>query len=122
MTNFDSVGKLVVASLQHPSESEDKILIVNSFTATPNEILAEFEKQTGEKWRVSYVSLAKLKEIEKEAWETGAPYATGATLRRIWTEGGTLYDRPRDNEAIGNPPMETLEDQVRLVIQRDTQV
>jgi len=119
ITNFVSVGKLVVAALQHPSESDDKILIVNSFTTTPNEIVAEFEKQTGVKWNITYTPLEKLKEIEKEAWETGAPYATGATLRRIWTEGGTLYDRPRDNEVIGNPKMDTLEDQVGEVIKRD---
>ena len=120
MTIFDSVGKLVVASLQHPAESEDKIVIVNSFTTTPNDIIAEFESQTGQKWNVSYISLEKLKEIEKEAWETGASYTTGATLRRIWTEGGTLYDRPRDNGLIGDPQTETLEDQVRQVIKRDT--
>ena len=79
----NSVGKLVVAALQHPAESANKILIVNSFTATPNEILAEFEKQTGSKWDVSYVSLDKLKEVEKQWWETEKPYATGATLRCV---------------------------------------
>lgn len=116
LTLPSSVGKLVVAALQNPSAADDKILIVNSFTTTPNEIIAEFEKQMGEKWEVFYVSLAKLKRIEKEAWETGAPYATGATLRRIWTEGGTLYDRPRDNAVIGDPKMETLKDQVERII------
>jgi len=115
-----SVGKLVVAALQHPTESEDKILIVNSFTTTPNEIVAEFEKQTGSKWDVSYTSLEKLKAIEKASWEAGEPWATGATLRRIWTEGGTLYDKPRDNGLIGDPVTETLEDQVRLIIETQT--
>ncbi len=93
---------------------------MNSFTATPLEILAELEKQTGSKWDVSYTSLDKLKLLEKEGYETGAPWATGATLRRIWTEGGTLYDRPRDNVLIGDPPMQTLADQVREVIERVT--
>jgi hypothetical protein len=114
------VGKLVVACLQHPSESEDKILIVNSFTCTPNEILAEFEKQTGTKWAVSYTSLEELKKLEKDAWESGDPYATGFTLRRIWTEGGTLYSKPRDNGLVGDPKMETLADQVRQVIVEQT--
>jgi hypothetical protein len=114
------VGKLVVAALQHPSAADDKILIVNSFTATPNEIIAEFEKQTASKWDVSYTSLEELRAVEKEAWEVGAPYATGATLRRIWTEGGTLYNRPRDNGVLGEPEMETLADQVRQVIEQQT--
>ena len=114
------MGKLLVGALQHPAESQDKILIVNSFTATPNEVLAEFEKQTGAKWDVTYTSLDKLKEIEKEAWEKGLPYATGATLRRIWTEGGTLYNKPRDNGVLGEPALETLEDQVRKTIVSQT--
>lgn len=114
------MGKLVVTCLQHPSESEDKILIVNSFTATPNEILAEFEKQTGEKWAVSYTSLEDLKKVEAQAWDEGAPYATPATLRRIWTEGGTLYSKPRDNGLVGDPKMETLADQVKQIIEKQT--
>ena len=114
------MGKLVVACLQHPKESKDKILIVNSFTATPNEIVAEFEKQTGDKWTVSYTSLEKLKEVEQQAWESGAPYATPITLRRIWTEGGTLYDKPRDNGLVGDPKMETLADQVKQIIETQT--
>ena len=116
LTYFGSVGKLVVASLQHPAESEDKILIVNSFTSTPNEILAEFEKQTSAKWSVSYTSLDELKRFETQSWESGVPYATAVTLRRIWTEGGTLYSKPRDNELVGDPDMETLADQVKQII------
>lgn len=115
-----SVGKLAVAALQHPAESEDKILIVNSFTATPKEVLAEFEKQTGVKWEVKYVSLEDLKEVERKAWEEGQPWATGATLRRIWTEGGTLYEKERDNGVIGDPKMETLEEQVKQAIEKQS--
>jgi nucleoside-diphosphate-sugar epimerase len=121
-TTMQDVGRLVVACLQHPAESQDKILIVNSFTATPNEIIAEFEKQTGQKWDVSYTSLEELKKIEQEAWESGAPYATPTTLRRIWTEGGTLYDKPRDNGIIGDPKTETLADQVRQIIEKQSKL
>lgn len=94
---------------------------MNSFVATPDQILAEFEKQTGSKWEVTYTSLHELKEIETKAWEAGKPWATGATLRRIWTEGGTLYgDKPRDNGLVGDPKMESLEDQVKTVIETQT--
>jgi nucleoside-diphosphate-sugar epimerase len=120
LTAMADVGRLLVAALQRPAEMQHEILIVNSFTTTPNAILAEFEKQTGENWDVSYTSLEKLKEIEKEAWETGAGYATGATLRRIWTDGGTLYERERDNGKLGEPKMKTLEEQVRQTIEAQT--
>lgn len=115
LIHFHSVGKLVVAALQRPAASKNKALIVNSFTTTPNEILAEFEKQTGTKWKVEYTSLERLRELEEQAWKDQDPMATGLTLRRIWTEGGTLYDW-RDNELIGDPPMETMADQVRQAI------
>lgn len=117
---MDSVGKLVVAALQHPEASKNATLKVNSFTATPAEILAEYEKQTGSKWDVSYTPLEKLKESEKQAWAEGSPIATAYTLRRIWAEGGTLYEK-RDNGLIGDPEMETLADQVRQNIVKQTE-
>jgi hypothetical protein len=120
VTPCGSVGKLVVAALQHLNASRNAILIVNSFTTTPAEILAEFEKQTDSKWDVSYTPLAELKEVEKQAWDDGLPYATPVTLRRIWTEGGTLYEK-RDNGVIGDPEMETMADQVGQVIARQMQ-
>jgi hypothetical protein len=117
LTLLYSVGKLALAALLHPAVSRNRALKVNSFTTTPAEILEEFERQTGgEKWTVTYTSLDKLRELEKEAWETGSPAATVLTLRRIWTEGGTLYEE-RDNEDIEAPPMETLEDIVRRSIE-----
>lgn len=93
---------------------------MNSFTTTPNQILAEFEKQTSSKWHVSYTPLDQLKEIEKQAWEDGTPYATLFTLKRIWTEGGTLYGKS-DNDVIGDPEMETVADQVKQAIAQQLQ-
>ena len=112
----------MVAALKNPSASLDNALKVNSFTTTPEDILAEFEKQTGgEKWAKTYTSLDRLKELEEKAWAEGNPAATIFTLRRIWTEGGTLYDQ-RDNGRIGEPEMQTLEDAVRESVQRQSNI
>lgn len=113
--NGCSVGKFVVHALTHWEKARGRALKLNSFTTTPDEILAEFEKQTGEKWGVEYTPLDKLRELEKEAWEKGQPDATGLTLRRIWTEGGTLYER-RDNEDIGAENTVTLAGAVKDAI------
>ncbi|KAL4914320.1 hypothetical protein BDW62DRAFT_145189 [Aspergillus aurantiobrunneus] len=94
------VGKFVVGALTHWESARGRALKLNSFTTTPADILAEFEQQTGEKWAVEYTPLDMLQDFEKEAWEKGQADATGLTLRRIWAEGGTLYER-RDNEDIG---------------------
>ncbi|CEL10129.1 Putative Isoflavone reductase family protein (AFU_orthologue; AFUA_1G12510) [Aspergillus calidoustus] len=109
------VGKFVVHTLTHWDQAKGRALKLNSFTATPEEILAEFEKQTGEKWEVEYTSLAQLKAFEEEAWARGEPDATGLTLRRIWTEGGTLYDK-RDNVDIGAEDTVTLTEAVKEAI------
>lgn len=106
-----------MASLRHPDASFDKALKVQSFVATPKEILAEFEKQTGSKWESSYMPLQEVRAAEEKAWADGVPYATIFTLRRIWAEGGTLYEKT-DNESIGVGPndVETLDVAVRRAL------
>lgn len=72
----------------------------------------------GAPWRsLSYTSLERLRSLEKEAWEKGHGAATGVTLRRIWTEGGTLYER-RDNGVIGEPAVIGLEEVVANELKR----
>ncbi|KAG9232619.1 putative isoflavone reductase like protein [Amylocarpus encephaloides] len=116
LTTLGDVGKLVVLALLHPEASKNRALRVNSFTATGHEILAEFERQIGgEKWTVSYTSLERLRELEKEAYANNAPAATLCTLRRIWAEGGTLYEK-RDNGLVDGEDTETLSDSVREAI------
>src|SRR5262249_26780177 len=117
LTLPDSVGKCLVAALRHPAQSFGKALKVQSFVVSPNEILAEFEKQTKAKWAVSYTSLDRLREIEALLWKEANTAATTATLRRIWAEGGTLYEK-NDNDVIGLRPedMESLETAVHRAV------
>ncbi|KXJ87768.1 NmrA-like family protein [Microdochium bolleyi] len=99
-TTMPDVGKFVAAALQHPEAAYGKALKVQSFVTTPNAILQEFERQTSSKWTVEHTPLDKLRELETQSWEAGKPYAVGFTLRRIWAEGGTLYDKT-DNDSLG---------------------
>ncbi|KAE8391089.1 hypothetical protein BDV23DRAFT_153722 [Aspergillus alliaceus] len=117
LTTMKDVGTLVLAILRHPSVAFNRALRVNSFTTTPSEIHAEFVRQTGgQPWTdVRYTPLSQLREVESEAWKAGNPVAAVLTLRRIWTEGGTLYDQ-RDNALIGEPPLQTLGDVVAEAI------
>ncbi|KAL4936052.1 hypothetical protein BDV06DRAFT_216973 [Aspergillus oleicola] len=107
LVGCEDVGKFVVATLTNWPSAVGRALKLNSFTTTANEILSEFEKQTGEKWSVSYIPLNQLKDAENEAWAQNLPTATGFTLRRIWAEGGTLYEK-RDNGDIGVKDGETI--------------
>lgn len=99
-TTMPDVGTLVVAALRHPAAAAGRALKVHSFETTPALVLAAYERLTGPGWTVSYVSLGELGAFEKKLWEEKHPKATIITLRRIWAEGGTLYEKT-DNEAIG---------------------
>ncbi|KAJ5575201.1 hypothetical protein N7450_009100 [Penicillium hetheringtonii] len=113
-------GILVVAALLNAGpETRNRALRVNSFTTTPAEIQAEFERQTtGQPWEtVSETSIDRLRELEKAAWDAGNPAATVLTLRRIWTEGGTLYEQ-RDNGVIGEPKVMSLQEVVTNEVRR----
>jgi nucleoside-diphosphate-sugar epimerase len=118
-TTMVDVGRLLVAALKTPATTSPRVLKVNSFTATSKEIVAEFEKQTGAKWEASFTPLDELKKLESDAWERGDPLATPLTLRRIWTEGGTLYEK-RDNWQIGEPAVESLEEQVKQTVAKQS--
>ncbi len=69
---------------------------------------------------MSYTPLDTLKKLEKEAWDAGKPYAVVFTLRRIWAEGGTLYQK-RDNGLIeAEDVVETLAEAVTEAIKVQT--
>jgi hypothetical protein len=52
-SNLSQIGNAVVAVLLKPEETANQIIRVESFTATQNEILAELESATEEKWKVT---------------------------------------------------------------------
>ncbi|KIW95064.1 uncharacterized protein Z519_03646 [Cladophialophora bantiana CBS 173.52] len=116
-TAMADVGKFVVAALLNTTASRNTTLIVHSFTATPHEILAEYERQTESQWQKSYTSLDRLKQIEKEEYQIYSALATVVTLRRIWTEGGTLY-KYYDETILGQIETETLQSQVAANIKK----
>jgi uncharacterized protein YbjT (DUF2867 family) len=123
LTTMRDVGKLVVAALRFPEESKNRALLCNSFTATPKAILAEFEKQTGgEKWEVTNTDLETLKQLEKEAWAKQDARAVPLSLRRIWSEGGTLYGERRHNGLIGmEESVDSLQSAVEQAIKVQTE-
>ncbi|CEJ54355.1 hypothetical protein PMG11_00673 [Penicillium brasilianum] len=120
LTTMEDVGTFVVSTLLNATpETRNRPLCVNSFTTSPAEIQALFERQVPGPWEVSYTPLKRLREIEDEAWANGNPAATLATLRRIWAEGGTLYEQ-RANGLIGEPRTTSLEEIVAREVRRSS--
>lgn len=112
MTTVADVGRALVAMLRHPDACDGRAVRIHSFEATPAQMLAEYERQTGTTWTVTHTSLDELRAIEVAAWASDHPVASIFTLRRIWAEGGTLYGAT-DNEAIGL----TTKDSLQMVVQ-----
>ena len=123
LTTMRDVGQLVVAALRSPEQSKNRALLCNSFTATPHSIVAEFEKQTGgETWDVATTDLETLIKLEKDAWAKQDARAVPLTLRRIWSEGGTLYGEPRHNGLIGmEEGVDSLQSAVEQAIKVQTE-
>lgn len=121
VTSNYSTGKAVIAALRHPDVSFNKALKVASFVATPNQVLAECEKQTGAKFSVTHIPLAEIETFEAQMWKEQNPFAVGPTLRRIWATGGTLYDK-WDNQSIGldSSNLESLEVAVQRHVRGET--
>ena len=113
-TSKVDTGRFVVAALRSDA-ARNATLKVNSFIATPGDILLEFVKQTMEQWHSTYTSLNDLLELEETAWKSGNPSAAVCTLRRIWTQGGTLYDE-YDNGRLGIMETDCLRESVRSAI------
>jgi hypothetical protein len=103
--------------LKSPDAAFGKALVVQSFVVTPNEVLAEYERQTGAKWQVITTPLDEIRALEAKLWEEGDPRATLVTLRRIWAEGGTLYAK-NDNGVLGVTPkdLDSLESAVKKTL------
>ncbi|KAL7929322.1 hypothetical protein V8C35DRAFT_315719 [Trichoderma chlorosporum] len=113
-TAMEDVGKALAAALQHPEASFGRVLKIASFTKSPNQIVAEYEKQLGHKLNVKYITLDDLRSLEKKYWDESNPWAVVGTLRRIWATGGAVYEK-LDNEALGldEKQLQTLEEAVR---------
>ncbi|KAI9744065.1 MAG: hypothetical protein M1818_002217 [Claussenomyces sp. TS43310] len=121
LTTVSDVAKFVLKVLQHPERCSRRALKLKSFTTTPQKIVEEFERQTDTTWDISYTSLPQLRNLDAQALDSGNPVSAIYTLRRIWAEGGTLYNA-WDNAELGmeGDETDTLEDAVRLAIQTQT--
>ncbi|KAF4508974.1 hypothetical protein G6O67_005290 [Ophiocordyceps sinensis] len=120
-TTMPDTGKAVVAALRHPEASFNKALKVASFVATPNQVLAECEKQTGAKFTVRHIPLAEVEAFEDQMYKEQNPFAAVSALRRIWATGGTLYGK-WDNQSIGldSSNLESLEVAVQRHVRGET--
>jgi hypothetical protein len=85
-TTLEGIGQAVVGTLLNPSLTAKRFLAVQSICTTQNELLAAFEKATGEKWKVERQTSGELIRSGKEDFETGVG------MWRLKLAVATLYD------------------------------
>ncbi|KAL7272792.1 hypothetical protein RUND412_004379 [Rhizina undulata] len=66
VTKLADVGRAVAGILAHPAETRNRLVYVHSASVTQKQLLAIYEKHTGEKWTVVEVDTV---ELEKQAYE-----------------------------------------------------
>ncbi|OCK79121.1 NmrA family transcriptional regulator [Lepidopterella palustris CBS 459.81] len=70
-SNLEFVGRAVVAVLEREEETMNRLLYVQSFCVTQNQVLAALEKATGGKWEVEAAESRKVIEERKEKADRG---------------------------------------------------
>ena len=71
VTNLDLIARTVVAVLQQPEKSRNAFVYVRSAFTTQNKILAELEKQLGQKFEAEHARTQDLAVDGRARWADG---------------------------------------------------
>lgn len=119
-SNLSTIGKAIVSTLSTPerlSATENKYVFIASHTATQNEVLAAFEKTTGE-WSIERVHGDKAAEKAREGFANG-DYSTIPNLIRsaflTSDELGNSEKKGLSNDVLGLPKEDLQADIKRAV-------
>ena len=109
----------VARSLRHLKETENKFIYVYSIVTSQNELLASFQKMTGQEWAVEHVSMDSAIKDGRAKWEQGDRVGLIPLILSYWFREGMGADYTKDveaaNELLGLPE-ENLDDIVRASI------
>lgn len=117
-TTLSVVGQSIVSVLQHPAETANRYVYIQSTKASQNEVLAALEKSTGKQWSVKKRSAAEASKTGGEKMSKGdmsgiVDMITGGLYSG---EPATNYDETRglDNDLLGlkQEPLAVLVDKV----------
>jgi nucleoside-diphosphate-sugar epimerase len=101
ITHLNDIGRFLVAILQAPEETENRMIRVAGDLQTANNLLQKFETKVGEKFEVHYQSAEEVTQACKRAVDTkdynyyftnAIPLFIGTGVRMLWitlTKAGT---------------------------------
>jgi hypothetical protein len=119
-TNLSTVATATVWILRNPEKSANRTLFINSYKASPNEVLAALETATGEKWKTIAASSDDLRKEGQEKLSQGDFSGIFTLLQAAIFSGDDDLDyaklRGLDNEEIGLPKPEPLDVAVTKIL------
>ncbi|GKT41493.1 uncharacterized protein ColSpa_01674 [Colletotrichum spaethianum] len=117
-SNVAQIGRAIVSVLQHPVETKNQLVFVESFTTTQAEVLAVLEKLTGQAWKVKEAirenGLAKFS--QGDLMGGGAAVIMALVLGEGGLEDHTNVEGDLWNQRLGLES-ESVEETVREVLQ-----
>jgi len=124
-TNLAQIGRAAVAILEHPEETANQYVYVNSFTTTQNKTLKALEDLGGQKFQVKHATMEEYSKIAQDKMKSdpgmGSVYIEGGIgaiiLIMINHHGLCEYSKNKGlwNKRLGLPE-ETVEDTVKAVL------
>jgi len=115
-TNLHAVGLAVVAILQRPERTANRLLYIQSFNVSQRDVLAALERETGDAFEVTHSSAERVIGANRERAEAGDARA----VEQIVSAHGLVaanweLTRTLSNEML-ELPTESLEDTIRRVV------
>ena len=121
-TVLPTIGKSVAGVLQHPEETANRCVHINSYHTTQNQILTALEKVTGEKWTVQKANLEEEAKKGKEMLLKGEFAGFIPALCAFEYSGADYKDFAKFglwNEKLGLPKTnEGMDDTVKKVVEK----
>jgi len=105
-TNLPTIGKAIASVLLNPSKFANCYLSIASFITTQNEILKNFEEETGEKWTVNRVATDESQKTADEKLAKGDYSAFSDYLKVFLYRDGKGQSPKKENlanEELGLP-------------------
>ncbi|KAF2665417.1 NmrA-like family protein [Microthyrium microscopicum] len=124
----DVLGKAIVASLEHPTETANKFIYISSLATTQNEILQALEKATFTKWTVKHTTTTEQLGAAQEALGKG-DFSGAFTLVKaaFWSNLPGLHNHYEVDEKDGlfneilNVKKDSLQEMVERVLAGEVQ-
>lgn len=122
-SNVSQIARAIISVLEHPAETKNQLVFVESFTTTQAEVLAALQKATGQDWKVREESSEKVrlegfkKVGEGDIMGGGALVITALVLGREGLEDHTNVKGGIWNKRLGLEA-ESVEETVRAVLKQ----